>query len=189
MTSLPMALAKGWRASLRPSKAPTGNACSPSHSASLGSWCDSTIRPSASAATAALERGTTRSRRPAACEGSTITGRSVNLLVTMTSVTTLRPRGLATSDIILSPSSPRPWKEYGDVRGLKAPPRTYSKPACLTALAEDSNCSWLSTVQGPATTRKEPGRIMPLLVETYVLTPRVLFSEMLMLAKLSALNF
>jgi hypothetical protein len=34
-------------------------------------------------------------------------------------------------------------------------------------------------VQGPAITRNEPGRIMPFLVETFVLTPRALFSEIL----------
>src|SRR4029450_9673253 len=53
----------------------------------------------------------------------------------MTSVTTGSPvssRALASSR---RPSSPRPWNEYGLVRGLNAPPRSSRAPLCLTAAA------------------------------------------------------
>ena len=51
------------------------SACAPSHSAVSGCGCTSTMTPSAPAAMPARASGTTRSRRPAACDGSTITGR------------------------------------------------------------------------------------------------------------------
>src|SRR3954469_9491610 len=50
------------------------------------------------------------------------------------------------------PSSPRPWKLYGLLRGLNAPPRSTFAPARFTAAALDSTCSSLSAEQGPAIT-------------------------------------
>ena len=68
------------------------------------------------------------------------------------SVTTLRPSSSATSRSILRPSSARPWKSYGLVRGLNAPPRRNFAPPALTALAASRSCSMLSTEHGPAMT-------------------------------------
>src|SRR5262245_44494061 len=51
------------------------SACGPSHSAVSGDGCTSTMIPSAPTAIAAFDSGTTRSRRPPACDGSTTTGR------------------------------------------------------------------------------------------------------------------
>jgi thiamine biosynthesis protein ThiI len=51
------------------------SACGPSHSALSGLGWTSTMIPSAPTAIAALDSGSTRSRRPPECEGSTITGR------------------------------------------------------------------------------------------------------------------
>ena len=47
-----------------------------------------------------------------------------------------------------------PWKEYGEVRGLKAPPRRIVAPASLQAIAVSITCSGVSTEQGPAITAK-----------------------------------
>ena len=44
------------------------------------------------------------------------------------SVTIPNPVSARTSARILSPSSPRPWNAYGDVLGLKAPPRNKTAP-------------------------------------------------------------
>ena len=51
------------------------SACGPSQSAVSGDGCTSTMMPSAPTAIAALDSGSTRSRRPPECDGSTITGR------------------------------------------------------------------------------------------------------------------
>ncbi len=51
------------------------SACGPSHSAASGCGCTSTSTPSAPTAIAARDSGTTRSLRPAAWLGSTMTGR------------------------------------------------------------------------------------------------------------------
>ena len=53
-----------------------------SHSAFSGVGWASTMIPSAPAATAARARAGTSSRRPAACDGSTMTGRCVSSLST-----------------------------------------------------------------------------------------------------------
>ena len=47
-----------------------------------------------------------------------------------------------------------PWKEYGEVRGLKAPPRRIVAPAALQAFAVSNTCSGVSMEQGPAITAK-----------------------------------
>ena len=53
---------------------------------------------------------------------------------------------------ICSPGSPRPWKLYGELRGLNAPPRRIFAPARLTAAALAMTCSSVSAEQGPAMT-------------------------------------
>ena len=50
----------------------------------------------------------------------------------MTSVTTGMPSCSPAAWRIFSPSSPSPWKLYGLVRGLNAPPRRMLAPASLT---------------------------------------------------------
>ena len=50
------------------------------------------------------------------------------------------------------PSLPLPWKAYGLVRGLNAPPRIRRQPASCTYLADKSICSCVSTEHGPAIT-------------------------------------
>ncbi len=59
-----------------------------------------------------------------------------------------------------------PWNEYGDVRGLNAPPRSACAPAALTASAAASTCSLLSIAHGPAITanRLPPISILPTLI-------------------------
>ena len=71
-----------------------------------------------------------------------------------TSVTSGSPVSSRASARIFSASEPRPWKLYGDVRGLKAPPRSMVAPAAFTARAVSSVCSRDSTVQGPAISPK-----------------------------------
>ena len=61
-----------------------------------------------------------------------------------------------------------PWKEYGEVRGLKAPPRRMVAPASLTALAVANTCSGVSTEQGPAMIAKWPPPIFTPLTSTMV---------------------
>src|SRR4051812_3025177 len=51
-----------------------------------------------------------------------------------------------------SPSSPWPWKLYGDDRGLNAPPRRNLPPARFTAAAVALTCSSVSAEHGPAMT-------------------------------------
>src|SRR3954469_12623821 len=66
------------------------------------------------------------------------------------SVTTGRPVCCRASARISSASAPRPLNANGEVRGLKAPPRSMDAPASLTARATPSVCSRDSTVHGPA---------------------------------------
>ena len=68
----------------------------------------------------------------------------------ISSVTTGRPVSSRASRRIASASPPRPWNEYGEVRGLKAPPRNQVAPAAWTTAAVSSVCSRVSTVHGPA---------------------------------------
>ena len=62
-------------AAARSRRSPSTRACGPSHSAVSGCGCTSTMMPSAPIAIAARESGTTRSRRPPECDGSTTIGR------------------------------------------------------------------------------------------------------------------
>ena len=65
-----------------------------------------------------------------------------------------------------SPSYANPWKEYGDVRGLNAPPRSTVAPASFTACATAEICSLLSTEQGPAIIASflPPTTVFPILI-------------------------
>ena len=69
-----------------------------------------------------------------------------------TSVTTGSPVSARASARISRPSSPIPRNVYGEVRGLKAPPRSAAPPAERTARAVSSITSRDSTAQGPAMT-------------------------------------
>ncbi len=71
----PMASATRRVFSIRAGNSWSGTACGPSERATAGSGCVSTISPSAPQATPASVRLSTQSRFPAACDGSTITGR------------------------------------------------------------------------------------------------------------------
>ncbi len=51
-----------------------------------------------------------------------------------------------------SPSSPSPWKLYGELRGLNAPPRKIFAPARRTAAAVARTCCSVSAEHGPAMT-------------------------------------
>ena len=66
------------------------------------------------------------------------------------SVTIFSANFSRTSAIICKPSSPRPWKAYGEVRGLYAPPRKNCAPARATRSATAKLCSRLSIEHGPA---------------------------------------
>ena len=49
----------------------------------------------------------------------------------------------------LRPRFPRPWKAYGEVRGLNAPPRSNDAPAAFAIFAAAIVCSGVSTAHGP----------------------------------------
>jgi hypothetical protein len=68
----------------------------------------------------------------------------------ISSVTSGRPVSSRASSRIFRPSRPRPWKVYGEVRGLNAPPRSIVQPAAATTRAVFMVCSRVSTVHGPA---------------------------------------
>ena len=70
----------------------------------------------------------------------------------MTSVTIARPVSARAVASILRPSSLCPWKLYGLVRGLNAPPRRPVAPSALSWRARPTICSSLSTEHGPAIT-------------------------------------
>ena len=68
----------------------------------------------------------------------------------ISSVTIGSPVSSRASLRISRASSPSPWNAYGEVRGLKAPPRSIVTPAAATARAVSSVCSRVSTLHGPA---------------------------------------
>ena len=72
----------------------------------------------------------------------------------ISSVTIGRPVTSRASARISSPACPSPWKEYGDERGLNAPPRSIVAPAAATTRAVSSVCSRVSTEHGPAISPK-----------------------------------
>ena len=77
----------------------------------------------------------------------------------MTSVTIGSPVSSRTSARIFSPASPSPWKAYGEVRGLNAPPRSSDAPAARAICAAARVCSGVSTAHGPAITVSVSGPI------------------------------
>ncbi len=72
--------------------------------------------------------------------------------MSFTSVTTLRPVSERAFESSSSPLLLRPWKSYGLVRGLNAPPRNRLAPLCATPRAALRICCSLSTAHGPAIT-------------------------------------
>jgi hypothetical protein len=62
---------------------------------------------------------------------------------------------------IFNPSTPNPWKSYGDVRGLKAPPLINFSPLACKSAATASTCSCDSTEHGPKTNDLLPSPIIP----------------------------
>ena len=65
-----------------------------------------------------------------------------------------------------SPSDLSPWKEYGEVLGLNAPPRSRVAPDALMLFAISTICSSLSTEQGPAMMCRLPS---PMLTSSLIL--------------------
>ena len=86
----------------------------------------------------------------------------------MISVTIGMPVAFLASSKSSSPSALSPWKSYGEVLGLKAPPRSSFAPLALTALATSIIWSRLSTEQGPAIKAKFPPPIFTPLTSTIV---------------------
>ena len=74
----------------------------------------------------------------------------------MISVTTGRPVAFFASKRRSRPCSWRPWNAYGEVLGLKAPPRRKAAPERFTSSATSVICSFVSMEQGPAMTWKLP---------------------------------
>ena len=74
----------------------------------------------------------------------------------ISSVTIGSPVSLFADESMSSPALPSPWKAYGEVRGLNAPPRSIVAPAAFTDFAMLTICSSLSTLHGPAMTEKFP---------------------------------
>ena len=89
-----------------------------------------------------------------ACSATTATSRA-----STTSVTTGSPVATPTSARISSASTPSPWKAYGEVRGMNAPPRSRVAPAPLAICAASSIWSRLSTAHGPPMKVKVSGPI------------------------------
>ena len=77
---------------------------------------------------------------------------SSTLSGSMTSVTIGSPVSRFASANSFRPSSSSPWKAYGEVRGLNAPPRRTRAPAAFTFSAASSSCSRDSIAHGPAMT-------------------------------------
>ena len=80
-----------------------------------------------------------------------------------TSVTMARPVASRASARNSRPCSARPWKAYGSVRGLNAPPRRPTAPASRTAAAISRRLARSSTAHGPAmsATRSAPTLPVP----------------------------
>ena len=85
--------------------------------------------------------------------------RCFSLIISVTMGSPVALRALRSSS---RPSAPIPWKSYGLVRGLKAPPRSSFAPDALTACAMAVICSSDSTEQGPAIMAKLPPPILTL---------------------------
>ena len=70
----------------------------------------------------------------------------------MISVTTGSPVAFFASNNNFNPSPWSPWKEYGEVLGLKAPPLKSPAPEFFTSFATSVICSFVSMEHGPAIT-------------------------------------
>ena len=94
---------------------------------------------------------------------------SVTSVGVMTSVTNGIPVFSRASARSFRPSSSRPWKLYGEVRGLNAPPRSTCAPAFFTTSALFRICSRVSTEHGPAMTTncKPPIEYLPTLTTVF----------------------
>ena len=90
--------------------------------------------------------------RAPTCSTSAYRATSSTCSGAITSVTTASPVASRASASSSRPFSFRPWKLYGLVRGLNAPPRRPVAPASLTMWATSRICSRLSTEHGPAMT-------------------------------------
>ena len=77
---------------------------------------------------------------------------SSTLSGSITSVITGSPVSRRASSSSFSPSVSSPWNAYGEVRGLKAPPRSTRAPAAFTRTATSMTWKRDSTEQGPAMT-------------------------------------
>ena len=86
------------------------------------------------------------------CRRSAASATSGNVSVSFTSVTTLSPVSDRAWESSSRPLPLSPWKSYGLVRGLKAPPRSKLAPLCTTPRAAARICCSLSTAHGPAIT-------------------------------------
>ena len=86
------------------------------------------------------------------CMMSVYSSTSSTSVVSRTSVTTGRPVASPAFFRSFRPASSIPWKLYGDVLGLNAPPLSMSPPPFLTIRALSISCSSLSIEQGPAIT-------------------------------------
>ena len=84
------------------------------------------------------------------CSMSAYSLTSATSWASTTSVTIGRPVSARASARIFSPASPSPWNAYGEVRGLKAPPRSNAAPAAFAMWAAAIVCSAVSTAHGPA---------------------------------------
>src|SRR5262249_7859632 len=82
------------------------------------------------------------------CRMSAYSATSSTSSVSRTSVMTFNPVRLRASDRSFSPSSASPWKSYGEVRGLYAPPRRILAPDAATAAVVD--ITWCSPSHHPA---------------------------------------
>ncbi len=91
------------------------------------------------------------------CTTSTNRATASACWMSSSSETTGRPVSARASARISSAGSPSPLKANGEVRGLKAPPRSIEAPPAWTARATASVCSRLSTVHGPAIRQKFSG--------------------------------
>src|SRR5437667_11541558 len=69
-----------------------------------------------------------------------------------TSVTTLRPVSARAAAIIFNADSPSPWNEYGEVRGLNDPRRTYEPPGPGPGPQDSISIPTPSTINGPPMT-------------------------------------
>ena len=91
-------------------------------------------------------------------ETSACSATSGDVRVSITSVTTGSPVARARLGQQGAPSMPSPWNEYGEVRGLNAPPRSTRRPPRARLRAVLQHLLGVSTAHGPAITLEAPRR-------------------------------